>query len=61
MARPMFQRSPIPGLAISAGITLTLLSLVVLLPIGALLLKGAVAGPERMWTEVNTPRIWAAL
>ncbi|HOZ31289.1 MAG TPA: sulfate ABC transporter permease subunit CysT [Tabrizicola sp.] len=57
----MFQRSPIPGLAISAGITLTLLSLVVLLPIGALLLKGAVAGPERMWTEVNTPRIWAAL
>ena len=61
MARQMFQRSPIPGLAISAGITLTLLSLVVLLPIGALLLKGAVAGPERMWTEVNTPRIWAAL
>ena len=61
MARPMFQRSPIPGLAISAGITLTLLSLVVLLHIGALLLKGAVAGPERMWTEVNTPRIWAAL
>jgi len=57
----MFQRSPIPGLGISAGITLTLLSLVVLLPIGALLLKGAVAGPERMWTEVNTPRIWAAL
>jgi sulfate/thiosulfate transport system permease protein len=57
----VFQRSPIPGLGISAGITITLLSLVVLLPICALLLKGAYAGPERFWTEVNTPRIWASL
>ena len=61
MARPLLHRSPIPGLGISAGITITLLSLVVLLPIGALLLKGATAGPDRLWTEVNTPRIWAAL
>jgi sulfate transport system permease protein len=61
MARPLIHRSPIPGLGISAGITLTLLSLIVLLPIGALLLKGAIAGPERLWTEVNTPRIWASL
>lgn len=61
MGRPLIHRSPIPGLGISAGITLTLLSLVVLLPIGALLLKGAVAGPERLWLEVNTPRIWASL
>ncbi|MBP9047650.1 MAG: sulfate ABC transporter permease subunit CysT [Tabrizicola sp.] len=61
MGRPLIHRSPIPGLGISAGITITLLSLVVLLPIGALLLKGAVAGPERLWAEVNTPRIWASL
>ena len=61
MGRPRVHRSPIPGLGISAGITITLLSLVVLLPIGALLLKGAIAGPERLWTEVNTARIWAAL
>ena len=61
MARPLLHRSPIPGLGISAGIPITLLSLVVLLPIGALLLKGATAGPDRLWTEVNTPRIWAAL
>ena len=61
MRQPLVQRSPIPGLGISAGITLTLLSIVVLLPIGALLLKGAVAGPDRLWTEVNTPRIWASL
>jgi len=61
MGRPLIHRSPIPGLGISAGITFTLLSLVVLLPIGALLLKGADAGPERLWTEVNTPRVWGAL
>ena len=60
-ARPLIHRSPIPGLGISAGITITLLSLVVLLPIGALLMQGAIAGPARLWAEVNTPRIWAAL
>lgn len=61
MGRPLIHRSPIPGLGITAGITITLLSLVVLLPIGALLLTGAAAGPYRLWTEVNTPRIWSAL
>lgn len=60
-ARPLIHRSPIPGLGISAGITITLLSLVVLLPIGALLMQGAIAGPARLWAEVNTSRIWAAL
>ena len=59
--RPILHRSPIPGLGISAGITITLLSLVVLLPIGALLVAGALAGPERLSTEVNTARIWASL
>ena len=61
MSRPLINRSPLPGMALSAGITLTLLSLVVLLPIGALLLKGAHAGLPALWTEVNTPRIWGAL
>ena len=61
MSRPLINRSPLPGMALSAGITLTLLSLVVLLPIGALLLKGATAGLPALWTEVNTPRIWGAL
>ncbi len=59
--RPLINRSPLPGMALSAGITLTLLSLVVLLPIGALLLKGATAGLPTLWSEVNTPRIWGAL
>ena len=61
MSRPLINRSPLPGMALSAGITLTLLSLVVLLPIGALLLRGAHAGFPALWTEVNTPRIWGAL
>ena len=61
MRRPLINRSPLPGMALSAGITLTLLSLVALLPIGALLLKGATAGFPALWTEVNTPRIWGAL
>lgn len=61
MARPLIHRSPIPGLGISAGLTLTMLSLVVLLPIGALLLQGATAGFTTLWAEVNTRRIWAAL
>jgi sulfate/thiosulfate transport system permease protein len=38
-----------------------MLSLIVLLPIGALLLKGATAGFGEIWSEVNTPRIWGAL
>lgn len=61
MGRPIVHRSPIPGLGISAGITLTMLSIVVILPIGALLLKGATAGFSTLWAEVNTPRIWASL
>lgn len=38
-----------------------MLCLVVILPIGALLLKGATAGFATLWTEVNTPRIWGSL
>lgn len=38
-----------------------MLSLVVLLPISALLLKGASAGLPALWQTVNTPRTWAAL
>ncbi len=61
MGRPLVHRSPIPGLGLSMGITLTMLSLVVLLPIGALLLKGATFGLGNMWDVVNRPRVWAAL
>lgn len=61
MSRPLVHRSPMPGFGLSMGITLTMLSLVVLLPIGALLLKGAAFGPAALWQVVNTERVWAAL
>lgn len=61
MARPLIQRSPMPGFALCLGITVTMLSLVVLLPIGALVLKGAAFGMGNVWTIVNTERTWAAL
>jgi sulfate/thiosulfate transport system permease protein len=59
--RPMIHRSPMPGLGLSMGITVTMLSLVVLLPIGALLLKGANYGLAGIWETVNRERVWAAL
>jgi sulfate/thiosulfate transport system permease protein len=61
MRRPLISRSPMPGLALSMGVTVTMLSLVVLLPIAALLVKGAAFGPAGIWRVVNTERVWAAL
>ncbi|HEY0275260.1 MAG TPA: sulfate ABC transporter permease subunit CysT, partial [Paenirhodobacter sp.] len=60
-SKPLIQRSPMPGLGLSLGITLTKLSIVVLIPIGALLLRGASFGLENMWGIVNRQRVWAAL
>ena len=50
-----------PGLGLSAGITLTMLSIVVLLPIGALLLKGASFGFSNVLEVVARERVQAAL
>ncbi len=61
MPRPLIHRSPMPGLGLNMGITLTMLSLVVLLPIGALLLKGATYGIDGIWQTVNRDRVWGAL
>ena len=61
MNKPLIHRSPMPGLGLSMGITMTMLSLVVLLPISALLLKGATFGLDNIWETVNRERVWAAL
>ena len=53
--------SPLPGFGLTMGITLALLSVVVLLPIGALLGRGLAIGPADLWEMVNRERIWAAL
>ena len=61
MGQPFVHKSPIPGLGLSAGITLSMLSLMVLVPIAALLVQGFSAGVPALVSAVNTPRIWAAL
>ena len=61
MGQPFVHKSPIPGLGLSAGITLSMLSLMVLFPIAALLVKGVSAGLPALMDTVNTPRTWAAL
>jgi sulfate transport system permease protein len=50
-----------PGRGVSAGITLSMLSMVVLLPIGALIWQGAQFGPFGIWDVINRPRVWSAL
>ena len=53
--------SPMPGFGLSVGVMLTMLSLVVLLPIGALLARGAGIGPGALWQLLQSERIGAAL
>lgn len=53
--------SPLPGFGLSFGIMMTMLSIVVLLPIGALLGRGLMIGPADLWDMLNSRRIWSAL
>lgn len=53
--------SPMPGFGLSFGVMTAMLSVVVLLPIGALVLYGAEMGLPAIWTAIDTPRVWAAL
>lgn len=55
------QPSVLPGLGLSLGITLTALSLVVLIPLAALFIKAASAGPAEIWAIATSPRTLAAL
>ncbi len=53
--------SPLPGFGLSFGIMAAALSVVVLLPIGALLGRGLAIGPGELWGMVDSRRAWAAL
>ena len=53
--------SAIPGFGLALGFTLTYLSLIVLIPLGALVLKGASLGATGVWHVVTEPRTLAAL
>lgn len=51
----------LPGFGLSMGVTLTYLGVIILLPVAALVLRGAEIGPERFWAILTAPRTLAAL
>lgn len=53
--------SPLPGFGLAFGITITMLTLVVLLPIGALLVSGMGIGPAELARALSNERVHAAL
>ncbi len=59
--RVLVNPSPMPGFRLGMGITLTMLSLIVLLPIGALVLYGLNFGLAGIWQVISSERVVAAL
>ncbi|MFO1106253.1 MAG: sulfate ABC transporter permease subunit CysT [Amaricoccus sp.] len=53
--------SPMPGFGLASGIALTMLSIVVIIPIAALLLRGADVGFVEIWRVIQTERVASAL
>jgi sulfate transport system permease protein len=54
------RHSVLPGFRLTLGITLATLTLVVLVPLSALVLKASALGPRELWATVTTPRVLAA-
>jgi sulfate transport system permease protein len=54
-------RSPIPGFSLALGYTVTLLSLVVLIPLAGVFFKAATLGPAEIWHIASSDRVLAAL
>lgn len=54
-------RRVLPGFGLTMGLTLSYVGIIVLLPVLALVLKGAEIGPVRYWEIVTSPRTLAAL
>lgn len=54
-------RRVLPGFGLTVGLTLSYVGVIVLLPVLALVLKGAEIGPVRYWEIVTSPRTLAAL
>jgi sulfate/thiosulfate transport system permease protein len=60
-ARPWRQRSVLPGFGLALGVTVTVLSFIVLLPLAALVIKAAGLGPAEFWRIATSERTLAAL
>jgi sulfate/thiosulfate transport system permease protein len=50
----------LPGFRLTMGVTLTYVSLLVLLPLGALAIKGASGGGAKLWATIGDARVLAA-
>lgn len=61
MPRRARSRRVLPGFGLTMGLTLSYVGIIVLLPVMALVLKGAEIGPQRYWEIVTAPRTLAAL
>ncbi len=55
------RRSPLPGFGPALGLTLGWVSLIVLAPLAALILRALTIGPSEIWHELVQPRVFAAL
>ncbi|WP_062228649.1 sulfate ABC transporter permease subunit CysT [Aureimonas frigidaquae] len=53
-------RRVLPGFGLSLGFTLLYISIIVCLPLGALIFKAASLGPEAYWQIVSAPRALAS-
>ena len=51
----------LPGFSLSLGTTLLYVALIILIPVIALILKGAEIGPAQFWSIVTAPRTLSAL
>ena len=60
VAAPIRARRVLPGFTLSLGTTLLYLTVIVLIPVLALILKGAEIGPARFWQIVTSPRALSA-
>ena len=59
--RPLFRRrSAIPGFGLTMGVTLSVLSLIVLIPLSAVVLKAAQQSPAEFWAVATSQRAMAA-
>lgn len=59
-AAPIRAKRVLPGFTLSLGVTLLYLTLIVLVPVLALVLNGAEIGPVRFWQIISSPRAVAA-
>ena len=53
-------RRVLPGFPLALGYTLVYLSLIVLIPLGAVFLKTATLSGEQFWAMVSAPRVMAS-